>query len=41
MNEQIKVLIAYVSIRNCFTDKFKAKPGVSIVGTKTLKIKKT
>ena len=40
MDEPIKILIVEVSTRKCFTGTFKAKPGVIIVATDMLKIKK-
>ena len=40
IDEQIKILIAEVSKRKCFTGTFKAKPRVTITATNTLKIEK-
>ena len=40
MDEQMKILIAEVSKRKSFTGTFKAKPGVTIIATTLLKIKK-
>ena len=40
MDERIKTLIVEVSKRKYFTDTFKAKPGVLVVATDMLKIKK-
>ena len=41
MDERMKILIVEVSKRKRFTGIFKAKPGVIIVPTDTLEIKKT
>ena len=37
MNELIKILIAEVFKRKCFTDTFTAKPGVTTLATNMLK----
>ena len=40
MNERMKILIVKVSKMKCFTGIFTVKPGVTIVATNMLKIKK-
>ena len=40
LDKRMKILIVEVFKRKCFTGTFKAKPGVMIIATNTLKIKK-